>query len=665
MNKQKPSTMSHTEIDYTDGAHVESLIQGVLKVESKIDSLASIAADKYANWPIRYHLSPERSYLLRHLDFSGLRVLEIGAGMGALSRYLAEQSAELTVVEGTRGRFSALSERLRDLKNWKGVTGNFGEISLNQKFDVVCLLGVWEYSELFTRHEMGSAHGAFLERASSLLDPGGVLILAIENQLGLKYWGGAPEDHTSRSFDGICGYRPTKSPRTFSRKGILQSLSEVGLKSISENFPFPDYKMPCSVLSARLIDESPGLAASVAGHLKGEWGNHLELFPNEIVLHEVAKAGLLKELANSFLFLASFDENSPTRKKLLARELEKNEIGWHYAANRRFPTVTTFSLSSTGIQVEKKLLQDATNRHSIKMEAENIEVTWQKPKKQGLFAGTPLRLILYQCSYFEEWALYLEFLQSFIEWSFLQWRTDGQNNLLGQSLDAVCINASMADNKSPNGLNASIKGEIKSPRQYPPQFLLFDLEWQASSPIPESWFIFRNVYSLREDRFFVQSAPFESLSGLYEQMCSSLGVQGDLSNDILREARFQSLVTNSSSVDSIREALEVLFTRKFRPVVYPRFATAHDAALFDLESLRNRILSLEKEIHHRTVETCNLQLHTVQLAEQNRGLKAILDTPPHRLVIAIKELLKRIPVVFHFIKWLIRLRPPWKEATRV
>ena len=38
-----------------------------------------------------------------------------------------------------------------------------------------------------------------LQRVRSLLKPEGKLIVAIENQLGLKYFAGAPEDHLGQA----------------------------------------------------------------------------------------------------------------------------------------------------------------------------------------------------------------------------------------------------------------------------------------------------------------------------------------------------------------------------------------------------------------------------------------------------------------------------------
>ena len=62
------------------------------------------------------------------------------------------------------------------------------------------LIGVLEYAELYVKPVAGeSAFVTMLKRARECLKPGGAILLAIENRLGLKYFGGCAEDHTITS----------------------------------------------------------------------------------------------------------------------------------------------------------------------------------------------------------------------------------------------------------------------------------------------------------------------------------------------------------------------------------------------------------------------------------------------------------------------------------
>ena len=76
---------------YSDG-EVEEYIAKVV-AEASDRSLTSFALAAGINdWASHYHLSHTRSYLLRPLQdlLQKSRVLELGAGCGALTRYLGE-----------------------------------------------------------------------------------------------------------------------------------------------------------------------------------------------------------------------------------------------------------------------------------------------------------------------------------------------------------------------------------------------------------------------------------------------------------------------------------------------------------------------------------------------------------------------------------------------
>ena len=81
--------------------------------------------------------------------------------------------------------------RTRDLPGVRVVHGRLDEIDFDEPFDAVALVGVLEYAAMY--HEAGSgSHVALIRRCRELLTADGVLVLAIENRLGLKYLAGAP-----------------------------------------------------------------------------------------------------------------------------------------------------------------------------------------------------------------------------------------------------------------------------------------------------------------------------------------------------------------------------------------------------------------------------------------------------------------------------------------
>lgn len=576
-------------IKYSDGDSVESEILNLVRAAEHRSSSDRIAAERYGEWAVRYHLSPQRANLVRHFDFRGLDVLELGAGMGAVSRFIAEEAKTLTCVEGTENRMAVLRERLKDLTNWTGIVANIQDVELEAKFDVVCVIGVMEYSELFIAASGDKTpFDVFLEKAKTALKPGGVLVLAIENKLGLKYWNGASEDHSARLFDGVCGYPAAPTAKTFSKKGLTQLLRSGGFTTVDHYYPFPDYKIPSTVLSAALVDEAPELAADLAGHEVYEdySSPRLKYYPDTLALRSLAEAGLLSEFSNSFLFVGTLDKNSPIREKLLSKSFG-GEKGWHYAISRRIPTRTVFTDEGGQIKVRKEALTKKTAAGKI--------AKWKAPKPEALQSGNKLRSVLTRAAYFDEWATFQTTMSEFIRWSLRKW-DDGAGGLHGESFDAIY-------------LNAIPKGDG--------DFALFDLEWTLNEPMAKSWFVFRNVYGLvRDFDLYGAGAPFRSLQDLYEQLCRNHAIIPDFDGDLAREVALQMEATGVTNEATFVRTLRDCFSIPVGPR-FPRLAREE--------------LTLREEI--------------VALKVQNRHLTERLSTLTHKLADRLNVGLKKLPGV--------------------
>ncbi len=292
--------------EYADGAEHE-LFELITSVEDRSVGSLELRALIH-DWPTRYHLTHRRGELLRPLTFApGARVLEIGAGAGAITRWLGEQDLEVVAVEGSLARAEIAAERCADLDNVRVIGGRASDLADEPPFDAVLLIGVVEYGGVggFPEpHEL-------LATAVGLVAPGGVLVMAIENQLGVEYLAGAPEDHRMEPYSGTEGYRRS-GPRTWSRKVLRQMLADAGVAEQSWLFPFPDYKIPVSVLSERAYDvlpelgEGPGAVTAMARSVVSPHHHLGWRYPYDIQMsHEVfVEAGMGPDTANSFLIVA-------------------------------------------------------------------------------------------------------------------------------------------------------------------------------------------------------------------------------------------------------------------------------------------------------------------------------------------------------------------------
>ena len=268
------------------------------------------------DWPTKYHLSYTRSFLLRPLRhlLQGKTVLELGAGCGALTRYLGETAGRVVGLEGSLRRAGIAASRCRDLANVTVVNDTIQELELDEKFDVVTLIGVLEYARTFGP-KVEKPEAALLAAAKSFLKPGGHFLLAIENQLGLKYLAGAREDHVGLPFFGVHDLYNATTPVTFGRQELLSLLRDAGYATIEQLVPLPDYKFPVTVLYPACFDgETP--AVNVTPLIQNSYRTDFQKasdfsFSLEAATSAVARNGLVRDLCNSLFFVASPQPDNP------------------------------------------------------------------------------------------------------------------------------------------------------------------------------------------------------------------------------------------------------------------------------------------------------------------------------------------------------------------
>ena len=115
-------------IAYSDGDAIEERLGAVIARAADRTVLSTELAAQVTDWPSLYHLSGSRANVLR--PFAGLLegkdVLEIGAGCGALTRYLGECGARVLALEGTPRRAAIARSRTRELDNVTVVSDRFG-----------------------------------------------------------------------------------------------------------------------------------------------------------------------------------------------------------------------------------------------------------------------------------------------------------------------------------------------------------------------------------------------------------------------------------------------------------------------------------------------------------------------------------------------------------
>jgi len=334
------------DIPYRDGAEerVLEIVRGAKDITSDSTEMLDVAE----GWGERYHTHPARANILRSLDISpDARVLEIGAGCGPITRYLGETASLVDSVEPVLARARVGRERTRDLHNVEVFAGNVEDIPREAAYDLVVIVGVLEY--VGAGDPDPGPYLAFLREARARLLPGGCLVLAIENKLGVKYLTGTAEDHSGRMFDSIEDYPRGSPARTFSAPALTELVESAGFSARTFGV-FPDYK------HTRVVLETEGLAATCPGLLEDlpsfpsrfAGTRSLPLASEQRVWAELSRAGLSNHFSNSFLLIGTTDAPSTL--------WPGDRLARYFSINRRreYVATTDVRVVDRAVQIERE-----------------------------------------------------------------------------------------------------------------------------------------------------------------------------------------------------------------------------------------------------------------------------------------------------------------------
>lgn len=303
------------KFDYSDGEETEAKLHQILSNTSDLSSTSADLQAQIVDWPTEYHLSATRANLLRALDLSGVkRVLELGCGCGSITRYLGEQTNLIVdSIEGSPTRAALAALRCRELTNVSISTANFNQVDFPPDYyDLVLFVGVTEYAGRFSERATDQeALQDLLSLGNRATTPEGVVLVAIENRLGLKYLQGACEDHYAIPDVGLENYPHSTGIRTYSKIEWNQLIKAAGFNACDYIYPFPDYKVPTLLVSDTALNDKAltggdELRDCLANVHSRDYVADFDMERREAFLwHGLLEAGTLAEHANSFLLLMS------------------------------------------------------------------------------------------------------------------------------------------------------------------------------------------------------------------------------------------------------------------------------------------------------------------------------------------------------------------------
>jgi GT2 family glycosyltransferase/2-polyprenyl-3-methyl-5-hydroxy-6-metoxy-1,4-benzoquinol methylase len=521
-------------IAYSDGDTAENTLAKIIREANDVSVLSPELPQYCTDWAKLYHLSPSRGNLFRPFEhlLKGRRVLEIGAGCGAISRYLGEAGAQVLALEGSPRRAAIAASRTRDLDNVTVLAERFDDFKVEEQFDVVTLIGVLEYASMFSA-DPDPAHG-MLQRIRQLLKPDGHLFIAIENQLGLKYFAGAPEDHMGIAMYGIEGRYEHGQPKTFGKKELEHLIARSGFASSEFLSPCPDYKLPNSLITengfvSREFDaaelawqnarKDPQLPAHTHFNLEKTWPVVID---NQLGM----------DLANSFLVVASNKQERIIAERVLA---------YHYSTGRKadYCKQAIFVKTPVGIKVRSNRL-DGMSHVTAPVGSAYETFRHILSAEQDYAEGKVLSAAFLEAALSQGWTvesfgpflqLYLNSLRTLVASEGATADLDNVSSTLpGRYLDAVPQNVVVDNEGTPQ---------------------LIDLEWEMTAGVELGHLLMRGLLLL-----IASATPFSSSTtaigrrDFIIQLLATAGLtvsEQDLDRYAQAEAEFQEQVTGRNA----------------------------------------------------------------------------------------------------------------------
>lgn len=241
-----------------------------------------------------YHFSPLRENLINWYPFKeDGNALELGADCGAITEALSKRVKSVVAVENCEQKARILETRFHAYPHINVITAASEEIELNERFDYVII------------HEAFICDNPqkLLENAIEKLKPEGILLLAVNNRLGLKYFSGAAETDTGRYFEGIRGYSGSDRVASYCRSELCRLLEKTGCENYRFYYPYPDHRFPTEIFTDESIYEM--------GYGKFYFNvenNRFHFFDEPTVNKVLREERLAANFANSFLVEISRNE---------------------------------------------------------------------------------------------------------------------------------------------------------------------------------------------------------------------------------------------------------------------------------------------------------------------------------------------------------------------
>ena len=273
-------------------------------------------------------------------------LLEIGSGYGQLTGLFTKKVNRVVSIEDSESKAEIISKRAEDAEI---IISDFNDIAIDEKFDYIVLCNIFEYAKSFQDSE--HPYEDYLRYLRNFLKEDGVILIALSNRLGLKYFAGFKEEHTNLFFEGINGYNNVDYVETFSKTELKNLVESSGFNNYKFFYPYPDHEFPMIINTDELVNAIP------FERRPDYFYNRYDFFREDVINQILAKDGLASYFSNSFLIEIRNSYNHFPSDDVYFVKLNSNRA-------KDFRTITT--INSDGY-VYKASLSPESNEHIFNM----------------------------------------------------------------------------------------------------------------------------------------------------------------------------------------------------------------------------------------------------------------------------------------------------------
>ena len=325
----------------------EELKDEILNIVNENKDLYNVLED-YNHYEYHYCLNYLRENLFLWYPFKKEgSLLEIGAGCGQFTNLFCDKVNNVVSVESDEKLHKILSKRCTS-DNLTVLKNDFSDIKTDEKFDYIVLCDIFEYAKQF--YGSANSYADYLSYLKTFLKDDGIILLAISNRLGLKYFAGFREEITGKYFMGIDDFPNVDFAQTFSKTELEDLIKSCGFTNYKFFYPYPDHRFPDVINTDEFVNEIP------YSRLPVYYDSRVRFFRENKTNQTLAHDNISQYFSNSFLVEIRNDDNKRQTDDLKYIKLSSNR-------NENFRTITSIHQDGDKLNVTKSPTSSLSVNH--------------------------------------------------------------------------------------------------------------------------------------------------------------------------------------------------------------------------------------------------------------------------------------------------------------